>query len=247
MTGRDLAFASRLPRAATSLCALALLACAGCGESTSSTPTADMAMPAPDLAPDTKLADQLACWLTGKFDSGSQAIADPTYFKILLRICPVSVPDLAPRVLYVEQAVATTPKQPYRQRLYVVETRDSASQKVASRVYELADPLAAVGLCDDPTSLTLTAADAVERPGCVVELTWKPDAQAEGGGTFVGGTNGKECGSTMNGATYATTEVTLTAKQLLSWDRGYDDTDKQVWGATKGGYKFDRKTPLTCP
>ena len=74
-----------------------------------------------------------------------------------------------------------------------------------------------------------------------------PDAQAEGGGKFVGSTNGKECESTMNGATYATTEVTLTSKQLLSWDRGYDARDKQVWGATMGPYKFDRKSALACP
>jgi hypothetical protein len=32
--------------------------------------------------------------------------------------------------------------------------------------------------------------------------------------------------------------VTLDQGQLLSWDQGFDSENKQVWGATKGGYVF---------
>jgi hypothetical protein len=28
---------------------------------------------------------------------------------------------------------------------------------------------------------------------------------------------------------------------MLSWDRGYNKDDKQVWGAEKGGYRFVKK------
>ncbi|MBK7852430.1 MAG: hypothetical protein IPJ66_15190 [Bacteroidetes bacterium] len=31
---------------------------------------------------------------------------------------------------------------------------------------------------------------------------------------------------------------TITANELISWDRGYNDKDEQVWGAEKGGYHF---------
>jgi hypothetical protein len=51
---------------------------------------------------------------------------------------------------------------------------------------------------------------------------------------------GKGCGSTLNGASYATSEVLLESTLLLSWDRGFDARDQQVWGATAGGYVFDR-------
>jgi len=68
-------------------------------------------------------------------------------------------------------------------------------------------------------------------------MEWKGDH-------FEGGTVGEGCESTLSGATYATSEVTLDASTLESWDRGYDAEGTQVWGATAGPYVFDRKTPL---
>lgn len=49
---------------------------------------------------------------------------------------------------------------------------------------------------------------------------------------------GKQCPSDRKGAAYATSEVTITPERLLSWDRGYNEKDEQVWGAEKGGYEF---------
>ena len=46
------------------------------------------------------------------------------------------------------------------------------------------------------------------------------------------------CPSDRKGAAYATSEVTITENELISWDRGYNDKDEQVWGAEKGGYHF---------
>lgn len=58
--------------------------------------------------------------------------------------------------------------------------------------------------------------------------------------TFIGSTVEKNCSSNLRGASYTTTEVTISKNTLLSWDRGYNDKDEQVWGAVKGGYKFKR-------
>jgi hypothetical protein len=44
----------------------------------------------------------------------------------------------------------------------------------------------------------------------------------------------------MRGASYATSEVVLRDDGLDTWDRGFDDAGKQVWGATKGAYQFRR-------
>jgi hypothetical protein len=30
----------------------------------------------------------------------------------------------------------------------------------------------------------------------------------------------------------------IKAEELISWDRGWNNADKQVWGAVKGGYHF---------
>jgi hypothetical protein len=182
----------------------------------------------------------LAAYLTGRFDSEAQSKTDYAYYAIQLTTCAVSVPELGERVLYVEQARMDTPSQPYRQRLYVIEPLDPPQTRAVSNIYEIVKPSAAVGLCSDPTSLTLTLADVVEKDGCGVEMEWT-------GSQFEGGTTGKECASTLNGASYTTSEVTLTHDTMSSWDRGFDDQDVQVWGATKGPYVFDRKTPLELP
>ena len=63
----------------------------------------------------------------------------------------------------------------------------------------------------------------------------------QSGPVWTGSTAGKECGSDLRGASYATSEVTISSSTLESWDRGYDAADKQVWGAEKGPYIFARE------
>jgi len=36
-------------------------------------------------------------------------------------------------------------------------------------------------------------------------------------------------------------KLSLKKGELISWDQGFDANDKQVWGATKGGYIFIKK------
>ena len=55
---------------------------------------------------------------------------------------------------------------------------------------------------------------------------------------FSGKTGIKTCPSELRGARYATSIVTLTENSILSWDQGFDEMDKQVWGAENGGYEF---------
>jgi hypothetical protein len=173
-------------------------------------------------------------YLLGRFDSATQARADPRYFSIDVEACRVEVPSLGPRVLYLEQA--RTGMAPYRQRLYVLE-RDGADDRVVSRVFELNTPRKYVGLCSDPSRAAFTPDDVVEREGCAVHLTARGDG-------FVGGTVGHSCESTLMGASYATSEVELRPDGFTSWDRGYDAAGRQVWGATAGPYRFVRRTPL---
>lgn len=179
----------------------------------------------PDL--EALLTDSLA----GRFDSSQQAQADERYFNISLKGCRVEAPDFGPHVLYIEQAAAAKLDSPYRQRLYVIRANEDGS--VTSTIYALNKPESAVGLCDRDAPVTFTAADAALREGCEVTLKWT-------GGKFVGATEGKGCGSTLRGATYATSEVEVGDDRITSWDRGYDDKDAQVWGAEAGPYVFIR-------
>lgn len=178
-------------------------------------------------------------YLTGRFDSSLDAQQNPSHFAISLVICPVDVPELGEHVLYVEQAKLDQLNAPYRQRLYVVEPGADPSAQARSRVFELDRPKDFIGLCDDPSATPVSAGDADEKAGCAVTLDY--DAASD---TFHGGTQGKDCPSALAGASYATSDVTLTATELRSWDRGFDGNDTQVWGAADGPYVFTRKTPL---
>ncbi|HDR04273.1 MAG TPA: hypothetical protein ENN84_03365, partial [Candidatus Marinimicrobia bacterium] len=58
--------------------------------------------------------------------------------------------------------------------------------------------------------------------------------------TFIGNTKARQCGGSLRGAAYATSEVTITPSRLISWDRGFNSEGEQLWGAVKGGYIFDK-------
>ncbi len=205
---------ARLPFAAVALTLAALAALAAlAGE------------PSPDL-------ERLRSWMTGSFSSAAQSAADPDFRDIRLHMAPIW-PERTDGVwLYVEQAVAATPDQPYRQRVYRLRQLDAGHFE--SQVFELADPARAVGAWRLPRPLAELGPDHLEeRVGCAIQLRWAGDA-------FVGSTRDRQCASELRGATWASSEVTLTADRLLSWDRGFDAAGEQVWGAVTGGYVFDR-------
>jgi len=185
------------------------------------------------------VTERAARYLIGRFDSSEDAAQNPHHFAISLVICRADVPALGSHVLYVEQAKTDALSKPYRQRLYVVEPGVDPSIQARSRVFELASGSDWVGWCDAPTALPIDAADAEEKIGCAVELTFDASTDA-----FDGGTVGKSCASALAGATYATSDVALSKQALLSWDRGFDQHDTQVWGATDGPYVFARKSTL---
>ena len=187
-------------------------------------------------APSFDAAAELERLLVGHYDSSAQAASSRDYYNIMLTMCPVSVPDIGERVLYVEQTAADTPDEPYRQRLYVLEAGANEFEAVC-RIYELAGPRTFTGTCNDPEAAEFPMDRVLLLEGCDVTLVWD-------GEQFVGGTDDTACGTDFGGATYATSEIVLDEEVLVSWDRGYGDDGRQVWGATGGGYEFVRLTDI---
>jgi len=180
--------------------------------------------------------EPLTTWMTGTFSNAAQAKADPDYPDAILHLARVWNERTDAVWLYVEQAHAKSPGIPYRQRVYRLRALPGGT--VETRLYDLPEPEKAVGAWKDASPLAALAPERlVERPGCAVLLR-AVDATA-----YAGSTAGKTCVATFQGAAYATSEVTVTAKGLLSWDRGYDAAGKQVFGPTKGAYRFDRVNP----
>ena len=176
---------------------------------------------------------KLVDYMTGSFNSAEQAKADSSYFEISLHMQPIWTDRKQGHWLYVEQAASSTPDKPYRQRVYQVEqiTKDVFK----SNVYLIPEENRFVGGWKDPKIFNaITQKDLQIKTGCAVILQLDKD------GNFTGGTEGKDCESNLRGAKYATSRVTVTKDTLISWDQGFDASDKQVWGATKGGYYFKK-------
>lgn len=176
----------------------------------------------------------LSSWLAGSFSSERQSKEDPSYFDIRLHMTPIWQARSDGQWLYVEQARSDSLDQPYRQRVYCLLDRGGEFE---SRVYELPgdEPLKFAGAWRDPAKLAGVTPEQLKlKDGCSIFLKRLPD------GSFQGSTRGTGCVSTRQGAAYTTSEVTLSADRLASWDRGWDKDGKQVWGAVKAGYQFDR-------
>jgi hypothetical protein len=64
--------------------------------------------------------------------------------------------------------------------------------------------------------------------------------QLQADGSFIGRTEDKGCPSTLRGASYAISELSVSEKQMIVWDRGYNASGVQVWGSVNGGYIFKK-------
>jgi len=177
--------------------------------------------------------DLLTQLMIGSFSSQEQSEADPRYFDIRLEMAPLWKGRRDGRWLYVEQAVATSLDEPYRQRVYRITQLDATTFK--STVYTFEEPLRFAGAWKQPEPLKdLSPADLTERTGCAIYLVKSGDS------LFVGNTIGETCESELEGAAYATSEARISPGGLYTWDRGFDANGQQVWGAQDGGYIFKR-------
>jgi CpeT protein len=106
--------------------------------------------------------------------------------------------------------------------MYRVFAESAAARR---QIFELSDdPSRFVGGYDDPAHFNgLTPDDLTAVEGCSVYLTPLP-------GSFSGSTRGDECKNAWGEAVYATSIVELSPERILSWDRGYNAEDVQVWG-----------------
>lgn len=172
-------------------------------------------------------------YMSGTFNSEAQSLSDSTYFHVSLHMAPLWPKSKDGYWLYVEQAIATSPDKPYRQRVYHLFLEDDTT--IISQVYDIRNPMQYTGAWGDQELLqTLTLDSIIFRQGCGIYLHRHPN------GSFSGTTPGRECLSSLRGSVYATSEVTVYPDRLISWDRGWNENGVQVWGATKGAYVFVR-------
>lgn len=180
--------------------------------------------------------DHLKSCMSGTFSSKKQSLEDSAFYPILLRMEPIEAWNKKAKnkfYLYVEQAMATAADAPYRQRVYEVEKMNDTLY--VSWIYLLPDAKRFIGTKGTDPIFAQIADSLLIKAGCEVFLKPGPD------GSYKGGTLNRNCASDRAGATWTSSEVVLTQGQMVSWDRGWNDSGEQVWGAVKGGYIFIRE------
>jgi hypothetical protein len=207
----------------------------GC-QTQSKHPASPMPVPTTKAVENPSQLPLLTSYLTGHFSSLEQSKQDMSYFDIHLHAAPIWQDRNDGPWIYIEQARGDALDQPYRQRVYRLgqegDTYTSVVYELPGTPDEVVEKFA--GAWRDESKLAgVTPQQLKERPGCTVYLTHKD-------GVFEGGTEGNGCLSSLRGATYATSKVHADTTGLKTWDQGFDAKGKQVWGATKGPYHFDR-------
>ncbi len=179
---------------------------------------------------DKEVADLFAL-MQGSFTSEKQSLADSTYYNISLHMYPIWQEE--GNWLYVEQAMNAMQDKPYRQRIY--EVKRNKKGELASYVYTIPNDSLWIGKWKTPQSFKdLTMKELFLRDGCEVLLSKTAE------GIYEGKTQDGTCESSLRGASYAMSAVRITDSGIESWDQGFDSEGNQVWGATEGGYVFDK-------
>lgn len=179
--------------------------------------------------------EDLVDYMCGSFSSEEQSGKDSSYFNIELEMVQIWKDRTDGPWIYIEQAVAGTKDKPYRQRVYQIKQRSDG--KIVSVVNLIPDQLRFAGDYKKEFPLVRLIPDSlVLKPECEVVL-YRADV-----GYFEGGTVDKNCSSDLRGASYATSEVKIDKDKMITWDRGFDKNGNQVWGSTKGGYIFKKKS-----
>ena len=171
----------------------------------------------------------LASWMDGSFSSLDQSLKDSSFFDINLEMSRIWNNRTDAIWLYVEQASSKRLNSPYRQRVYRLTQKED---QFFSTVYELKNKNDFIGGHSNVNLFnSIDINDLIEREGCTVTMVLNETH-------FIGSTEDKECKSVLFGASYATSEVKIFQDKILSWDRGYNSDDNQVWGAVDGPYIF---------
>jgi len=174
--------------------------------------------------------NELVSIMQGNYSSQKQSLTDTSYFNISLRMVPIWKDK--GHYLYVEQALYTKQDKPYRVRIDEVSKKGDS---YISAIYVLNNEKDWIGKWKTPAVFDkLSESEITAKPGCEVVL------KRISKNKFTGQTGEKTCASELRGASYASSKVTISSSQILSWDQGFDKDGKQVWGAEKGGYIFDR-------
>lgn len=178
-------------------------------------------------------SERLAKMLEGSYSNEEQSKTDEQYNDVRFHFKKIWTERDDGKWLYGEQMSGTKADELIAQRVYrITNTYEGRFQidefilKDSSKFegdWNNANPLSGM----TPDSLRLA-------DGCAIIVTLMND------GGYEGGTRGKECKSNLYGEAYIDSDVKISEESIITWKRGFDENDKQVWGPVSGGYIFKR-------
>lgn len=186
------------------------------------------------------LLDRLAAWLSGSFDNGEQAIADPAwYVHVRLWHRPLMAFGSDGLAFYAEQATSPTFDRPYRPRVFWVRPTADAAVPFEVSYFALRQPerWRGAGLAPDRLQ-SLTIDDLEALPGCRLQMT-----VLDGGEGFraVLPAGGRCCFQADGQLRQVSLGFEVRSGEFLSYDKGIDlDTGKPIWGAIMGPFRYRR-------
>lgn len=176
--------------------------------------------------------ETVAAHLTRTMDTTAQAATNSDFVGVQMTTCPIQVMAAAATTsaiyLYQEQALTERIGTPYRQRFLQIALSDDGN-RVESRTFKPDTPEDWTGFCQR-SDRTITP-DNLGPLVCIVSL--RPSALG-----YVGSTSPAGCPVNLRGAVRLTNTIVLHRDGMDTWDRGFNESGDQVWGAQTEPYQY---------
>ena len=167
--------------------------------------------------------------LTGSFNNSAQ---DSTSSVQALHLYPIWLSN-EDKYLYVEKTAIETPMTATEQQVYKLESDGKGG--FITKVYNIKSPESMVGKFETPSFFDQFSTNILlENEGCSLYLRKHAD------GSYSGSTRLDHCKNTKNGSAYTTTTVKIRENTLMFWEKGFDESGKQLWEASLGSSRYSR-------
>ena len=171
--------------------------------------------------------------LEGTMTASVQPQDNAPTIQVQMTTCQVDVPQKTDSViLYQEQGIVGKLDRPYRQRFLEIKS-DRTNNLVYSYSYKPSNLENWSNFCNRfPEPRTVSKENLGE---LVCTVTLKPFLNV-----YLGTTPPEGCQAEVRGAVRITNRIILHQEGMDTWDRGFDESGEQVWGAENEAYQFRR-------
>jgi len=171
--------------------------------------------------------------ITGTFSTVEQHKQDSTFDDVRVYTKVIRKDKGGIYWVYTEQG-ETKNYKPYRQRVYQISIVDNLL--ITLKIYYIKNQEKFSYF--NSSFKSITQEDIYLKPGCDIYIVYSQIAANLM--AYSGKTNSRNCVATFRGSTYTTSEFIVYSDKVMSWERGWNDRDEQVWGSRKGPYIFKK-------